>query len=426
MLRVTVDDLARWPVERLARLLMELAVEDRTLLVRLHETMVAVDPAPATADAAEALNIVAPGGALSSATPAGALNGFSPRDGGAPNGVAHDTPRPIVGQSKAIRQVLEQLERFASTDEPILITGESGTGKELVAHAVHNHSSRRHGPFVAVNCAAIPGTLVASELFGHEKGAFTGATGRSRGQIEHAHGGTLFLDEIGDMPIDMQPHLLRFLQERRIMRVGGREQIDVDVRIVAATNVDLPRAIGEGRFREDLYYRLNMLALEIPPLRDRPDDIPVLAKTFLREAAARFKRPVDGFAPEGLAALQAHDWPGNVRELIAVVRRAVIVSDVPLIGPENLMGLRDAAERTDIAPRNGPSPPVFAPAQPVGRPVPGSDEERAMLLDTLRGTQENVTQTAKELGVSRVTLYRMLRRHDIMLGRGLRAPPVVG
>ena len=402
MLRVTVDDLARWPVERLARLLMELAVEDRTLLARLHETMAAVDSAPSaapgTANGAEALNRPAP----------------------------HDGARPIVGQSKAIRQVMEQVERFAWTDEPILITGESGTGKELVAHAVHNHSSRREGPFVAVNCAAIPGTLVASELFGHEKGAFTGATGRSRGQIEHAHGGTLFLDEIGDMPIDMQPHLLRFLQERRIMRVGGREQIDVDVRIVAATNVDLPRAIAEGRFREDLYYRLNMLALEIPPLRERADDIPVLAKAFLREAATRFKRPVDGFAPESLAALQAHDWPGNVRELIAVVRRAVIISDLPLIRPENLTGLRDAAEKMEIVLPNGASSTVFAPAQQAGRPVPGSDEERAMLLDTLRGTQENVTQTAKELGVSRVTLYRMLRRHDIMLGRGLRAPPVVG
>ena len=422
---------------------MELAVEDRSLLVRLHETMVAVDPTPATANGAEALNDAARDGVLGSAAHDSALNGVSPRDSApnnparasapnnparanAPNSSARDSARPIVGQSRAIRQVLEQLERFAWTDEPILITGESGTGKELVAHAVHTHSSRRHGPFVAVNCAAIPGTLVASELFGHEKGAFTGATGRSLGQIEHAHGGTLFLDEIGDMPIDMQPHLLRFLQERRIMRVGGREQIDVDVRIVAATNVDLPRAIGEGRFREDLYYRLNMLALEIPPLRERPDDIPVLAMTFLREAATRFNRPVEGFAPEGLAALRAHDWPGNVRELIAVVRRAVIVSDVPWIGPENLMGLRDAAEKMDIASRIGPSSPVFAPTQPAGRPVPGSGEERAMLLDTLRGTQENVTQTAKELGVSRVTLYRMLRRHDIMLGRGLRAPPVVG
>jgi DNA-binding NtrC family response regulator len=425
MLRVTVDDLTRWPVERLARLLMELAVEDRTLLARLHETTAAVDHASTPANGTEAVNSP-PGNSPLGNNPLGnSPPGNGPLSGPAP----HDGARPIVGQSKAIRQVLEQLERFAWTDEPILITGESGTGKELIAHAVHNNSSRRDGPFVAVNCAAIPGTLVASELFGHEKGAFTGATGRSRGQIEHAHGGTLFLDEIGDMPIDMQPHLLRFLQERRIMRVGGREQIDVDVRIVAATNVDLPRAIGEGRFREDLYYRLNMLALEIPPLRERPDDIPVLAEAFLREATTRFRRPVVGFAPESLAALQAHAWPGNVRELIAVVRRAVIVSDLPVIGPESLMGLRDAAEKaekTDIVLPNGMPAPVIIPVQPAGRPIPGSDEERAMLLDTLRGTQENVTQTARELGVSRVTLYRMLRRHDIMLGRGLRAPPVAG
>jgi transcriptional regulator with PAS, ATPase and Fis domain len=365
--RVSVDDLARVPAERLARLLLERAAEDPTLLSRLYETV----------DARAA-----------SARPAA---------------------QAIVGDSSAMRRIASLLARFGRTDEPVLITGESGTGKELLARAIHDGSARAHGPFVAVNCAAIPSGLVASELFGHEKGAFTGAASRNPGQIELANGGTLFLDEIGDMPIGLQGHLLRFLQEGQIRRLGGRDTLTLDVRIVSATNVRLAQAITEGRFREDLYYRLNVLTLPVPPLRDRKEDVAQLALHFLRIAAEDFKRPKEGFTAEAMAALLRHRWPGNVRELMSVVRRAVVVGDGPLIGTSALIGLED----------DRPAPPG-----PAVAPKPGSDQERAALLGALERTDENITSTAGALNVSRVTLYRMLRRHGIVLKRGLAAPPV--
>jgi transcriptional regulator with PAS, ATPase and Fis domain len=293
------------------------------------------------------------------------------------------------------------------TDEPVLITGESGTGKELLARAIHDGSNRASGPFVALNCAAIAPGLVASELFGYEKGAFTGAATRTLGQIEHAKGGTLFLDEIGDMPVDLQGHLLRFLQEGQIRRVGGRESLNLDVRIVSATNVRLRQAIAEGRFREDLFYRLNVLTLPVPPLRERREDIPLLAHHFLHIATRDFGRDVDGFSAEAMAALLHHRWPGNVRELMSVVRRAVVISDGTLIEAAALDGLEERL--------------ILPPAMPR----PGSAEERAALLATLERTNENVTSTAESLCVSRVTLYRMLRRHGIVLKRGMAASPVI-
>jgi transcriptional regulator with PAS, ATPase and Fis domain len=317
----------------------------------------------------------------------------------------------IVGASPAMRHVAEMIKRFVRTDEPVLITGESGTGKELAARAIHGTSRRSKEAFVAVNCAAIPSNLVASELFGYEKGAFTGANVRTKGQIEHANGGTLFLDEIGDMPVDLQGHLLRFLQDGQIVRVGGRETVNVDVRIVAATNVRLRHAIAEGRFREDLYYRLNVLALHLPALRERSEDIDELARHFLREAGKDFGREVTDFEPAALDALRAHNWPGNVRELMSMVRRAVVIGDGPLVSVADLVGLGETGGA------------VYAgPAKPL--PRPGSHEERTALLDALARTQENVTLTAQELGVSRVTLYRMLRRHSINLSRGLKDPPI--
>jgi transcriptional regulator with PAS, ATPase and Fis domain len=403
MIRVTLGDLARLPVERLARLLMEVAAEDRTLLARLEATIQeSGDPQGSP-----------PLGNPPLGTP------VSDGDGGKNRSPASDRFE-IIGQSPAMRHILELIERFARTDEPILITGESGTGKELAARAIHARSRRHSGPFVAINCAAIPATLVASELFGHEKGAFTGAAARSKGQIEHANGGTLFLDEIGDMPVDLQAHLLRFLQERKIVRVGGRETIDVDARIVSATNVRVTEAIGDGRFREDLYYRLNTLSVELPPLRERPEDIAYLADHFLTQAAAQFGRDITGFAPEAMAVLLRHGWPGNVRELMAVVRRAAIVGDGQVIMPTDLIGMREPPARA--------VPVQPAPVQPVpaNRPIPGSAEEREALLSALNGTAENITLTAQELGVSRVTLYRMLRRHGIALTRGLKTPPITG
>jgi transcriptional regulator with PAS, ATPase and Fis domain len=365
--RVSLDDLSRMPSQHLARLLLERAVEDPTLLSRLYET---VD------DRASAQPPSAPA---------------------------------IIGDSPAMRQVTALLARFGQTEEPVLITGESGTGKELLARAIHDGSARARGPFVAVNCAAIPSGLVASELFGYEKGAFTGAAARSLGQIEYANGGTLFLDEIGDMPIDLQAHLLRFLQEGQIRRVGGRDTITLNVRIVSATNVRLAQAIAEGRFREDLYYRLNVLTLPVPPLRERPEDIPRLAQHFLRLAARDFNRPVEGFTPAAMATLRHYRWPGNVRELMSVVRRAVIIGDGPLVEAATLIGLDDR--------RDSP------PAAPVAW-RPGSAEERTALEQALEQMQENITSTAEALHVSRVTLYRMLRRHGIVLKRGLAPAPV--
>ena len=377
MRRVTLSDLSQLPAAKLAQLLMELAVADDRLLARLHETLGE--------------------GSLSRPDP--------------PPGNDKGTVSALIGNSLAMRQVLERMERFARTDDPVLITGESGTGKELAARALHAHSRRHAGPFVALNCAAFPSNLIASELFGYEKGAFTGAAVRTRGQIEHADGGTLFLDEIGDMPVDLQGHLLRFLQDGQIVRVGGREPVAVDVRIVAATNVRLHQAISEGRFREDLYYRLNILALSMPPLRERPEDIELLANHFLRHAAQQFDRIIVGFAPEAISVLQRHNWPGNVRELMAVVRRAVVMGDSEYITLDDLSGMDVPPPRSVVS---------------TNRPLPGSDDERAALQETLTNTQENITLTAHELGVSRVTLYRMLRRHGIVLNRGLKAPPVIG
>lgn len=380
MFRVTLSDLSRVPVERLAQLLMERAAEDRTLLSRLEATI-------------------------------------SEASGGRPASGA-DRPMPsgeaqteLIGQSMVIRRVADLLRRFAQTDEPVLITGESGTGKELAARAIHDNSRRRGGRFVAVNCAAIPANLVASELFGYEKGAFTGAAARTKGQIEHANGGTLFLDEIGDMPVDMQGHLLRFLQEGQIVRVGGRETISVDVRVVSATNVRLEQAISEGRFREDLYYRLNVLTVPLPPLRDRREDIALLAHHFLRQAAAQQGRDIAGFTPEALRMLCRYDWPGNVRELMSVIRRAVVIGNEAQIAEGDLFGLSNSVQVRGAAP----------PAQ-ASRPPPCSEAEREVLLRVLSETQENITLTAQQLGVSRVTLYRMLHRHSITLNRGLKAP----
>jgi transcriptional regulator with PAS, ATPase and Fis domain len=372
MIRVTLSDLSRVPVERLAQLLLEWAAEDHSLLGRLHATVA------------------------------------QSHDGGAqPEAIA---PSDIIGGSAPMQHVAGMLDRYAKTDEPVLITGESGTGKELVARAIHQNSRRRDGRFVAVNCAAIPSDLVASELFGYEKGAFTGALARTKGQIEHADGGTLFLDEIGDMPVSLQAHLLRFLQEGQIVRVGGRETINVNVRVVSATNVRLRQAIAEGRFREDLYYRLNILALALPPLRERHGDIETLARHFLRQAAAQFDRPIIDFTPDAIEALNRYHWPGNIRELMSVIRRTVVISDGPVIAAAELIGLGEPDQSFQV------------PIQPA-RPQPGSEDERLALMDALARAGENITETAKGLGVSRVTLYRMLNRHAISLSRGRKPTP---
>jgi transcriptional regulator with PAS, ATPase and Fis domain len=382
MLRVTLSELSRLPVERLAQLLMERAAEDRTLLTRLEATISEANVARPTE-----------GGDRPAVAPSGEIKS------------------ELVGQSMAIRRVGDLLRRFAQTDEPVLITGESGTGKELAARAIHDNSRRRGARFVAVNCAAIPPNLVASELFGYEKGAFTGAAARTKGQIEHANGGTLFLDEIGDMPVDMQGHLLRFLQEGQIVRVGGRETISVDVRVVSATNVRLEQAIAEARFREDLYYRLNVLTVPLPPLRERREDIELLAHHFLRQAAAQQGREITAFTPEALQMLCRYDWPGNVRELMSVIRRAVVIGNEAQVVAGDLVGFANAVQTRGVT-----------PTAPAPRPPPCSEAEREVLVRVLSETGENITLTAQQLGVSRVTLYRMLHRHSIALNRGLKTP----
>ena len=319
----------------------------------------------------------------------------------------------MVGNSSAMLDVFEQIRRFAACDVPVLITGESGTGKELVARAIHERSGRAQGPYVALNCAAVPATLIASELFGYEKGSFTGATGRKHGHIEHAHRGTLFLDEIGDTPIDLQGLLLRFLQEGEILRVGGRQPIKVDVRIVAATNVRLREAIAAGRLREDLYYRLNVLTLHLPALRERDGDVEVLATYFLRQIALELARDLRGFTPAALAALLAYPWPGNVRELIATLRRAVVLANGPLIDVSDLRLDLDPAP----LPLAAPSRAAMRPSRPRGapRPKPGSVGERDAILQAMQESGFNMTRAAQLLGVARATLYRMLQRNRIEL-----------
>jgi DNA-binding NtrC family response regulator len=318
----------------------------------------------------------------------------------------------MVGNSPVMLEVFDQIRRFATCDVPVLITGESGTGKELVARAIHHHSSRAAAPFIALNCAAVPATLIASELFGYEKGAFTGATARKHGHVEHAQGGTLFLDEIGDMPIDLQGLLLRFLQEGEILRVGGRRPIKIDARVVAATNVRLREAITVGRLREDLYYRLNVLTIHLPPLRERQGDVELLATCFLREIARQQQRDVRGFSPAAMDLLLDYGWPGNVRELIATVRRAVVLADGSLIEVSDLR-LEPAQTALAERPKSGPGRQRHN-GSALER---GSDAERGAVLSALHANRFNMTRAARALGVSRATLYRMLQRNQIELAQ---------
>ena len=316
----------------------------------------------------------------------------------------------MVGASAAMRRTFEQIRKFAQSNASVLITGESGTGKELAARAIHERSRVASGPFVAINCAALPPSLIASELFGHERGSFTGAVARKIGRIEAAHRGTVFLDEIGDMPVEMQAHLLRFVQERQIERIGGTRPISVDVRVIAATNTNLEEAVAKGRFREDLYYRLNELPLAMPALRERGDDVLLLAKFFLQKFAAEMGRATDGFQAPAERAIMAYAWPGNVRELIACVRRAVVISDGGLITAEDL-GL------------NPPSPPA-SQANPGSLGEVRAKTEGQLIRETLKAKGYNVTRAASALGISRVTLYRLLEKYDIQTRRRAnRVPP---
>jgi len=265
-----------------------------------------------------------------------------------------DVQYELVGSSRALRKVLEMARGVARTNSTVLLRGESGTGKELIARYIHRESNRADGPFVSLNCAAFPETLLESELFGYEKGAFTGAVSRKKGKFELAHGGTLFLDEVGDIPLTTQIKLLRVLQEREFIRLGGEEPIRIDVRIIAATNQNLEQLITEKRFREDFYYRLNVFPIVIPPLRERREDIPILAEHFVRIYAKEAKKHIVGISREGVDSLLRYPWPGNVRELENVIERAIILAEGPLIEEKDLLimpaGMHHREERGELLP----------------------------------------------------------------------------
>jgi two-component system NtrC family response regulator len=301
----------------------------------------------------------------------------------------------MMGASPAIRAVFESIRKVATTDAPVLLLGESGTGKEMAARSIHQSSARKDGPFIAINCSAIPETLLESELFGHEKGSFTGAHAQRKGRFEMAHGGTLFLDEIGEIPLALQVKLLRFLQEQCIERVGGRQPIQVDTRVVTATNADLKKGMTDGTFREDLFYRLAVVQVVLPPLREREGDVRLLGQFFLQRFGAQANKTGLAFDQEALRALDRHPWPGNVRQLENCVRRAVImcegkrltVRDLELgpAGPGATTSLKDARENL----------------------------ERDMIQNALRKHAGKIAPAASELGVSRPTLYDLMDKLGI-------------
>jgi DNA-binding NtrC family response regulator len=302
----------------------------------------------------------------------------------------------MIGASPAMLHLYKRIDRLVGVDSPVLITGDSGTGKELVAQAIHKHSARSNGPFVAVNCGELPEHLIQSALFGHERGAFTGAHQRRVGSIEAAGGGVIFLDEIGDLQLELQANLLRFLQEKTIMRIGSTRRIPVDVRVIAATHVDLRKAVEQGRFREDLYYRLSVLNLHVPPLAAREGDIDLFSELLL-ERFEDIKNPrVRGFSRDAIRAMHAYSWPGNVRELINRVQNALVMSESRLITPADLE-----------------LPPPVAESNVTSLSSARAAASRDVILQVLRREENNISEAARKLGVSRITLYRLMEKLEI-------------
>lgn len=307
-----------------------------------------------------------------------------------------DSNLGLAGTSAAMTAVRERLCKFASFDMPVLLTGETGTGKDVAARALHARSKRPNGPFIAINCGALPENLVQSELFGHERGAFTGASARKIGRIEAAGGGVVFLDEIGDLPLEAQCNLLRFLEAHTIERVGSNHSIEVDARVIAATHVDLKRAVAEGNFREDLYYRLNVLHVHLPALRERDGDAGILARHFLDEFGERHRTRARQFSPAALNAINAYAWPGNVRELINRVSSVAVTADKRVLGPADL-GLVNGGG-ADAAPN-----------------LQGAREQtdRETIVEHLRACGFNMSECARRLEISRVTLYRLCKKYGL-------------
>jgi Nif-specific regulatory protein len=319
----------------------------------------------------------------------------------------------IVGDAPSLRDVLAKVEQVAPTHSTVLLRGETGTGKELVAHAIHINSPREGKPFVRVNCAALAPGVLESELFGHEKGAFTGAAARRPGRFELADGGTLFLDECGDIPTEVQVKLLRVLQEREFERVGGTETVRVDVRVVSATHRDLEAQIADGKFREDLYYRLNVFPITLPPLRDRVEDIPRLVEHFVAKFNRTTGKQVRGFDAGALAALQQYSWPGNVRELENVVERAIIICKNSEVAAADLDFGRRAAAHNAGAPT--PVPVAVATAGSAGKPLQARlhEQEKSEIVAAIDRNQGNIAGAARALGINRSTLYYRLRKHGL-------------
>jgi two-component system response regulator HydG len=330
--------------------------------------------------------------------------------------------KPIIGRSRAMQRVLRSARLAAASDATVLITGENGTGKELIARAIHGNSPRRHGPFIPVHCAAIPETLLESELFGHEKGAFTGATARRIGRFEGARGGTIFLDEIGEFTPTMQVKLLRFLQEHRLMRVGGNQSVLIDARVIAATNANLEAMIQMGRFRQDLYYRINVLPIRVPSLRSRPEDIPLLVEYFVRKYRHEPQGGVRMLDGDDMQILSAYDWPGNVRELENVIERAMVM------GVQVGAILKGVRRRSDQEVRAAARPPAgrepesgeYAPAtdaRPGGStaatPLPLKEVERRHIETALQYTGGNRARAAKLLGINPSTLWRKMKQYKL-------------
>ncbi len=307
-----------------------------------------------------------------------------------------DTFEGMIGTSPKMQDVFSTIRKVATTDAPVLIRGESGTGKELVARAIHRLSLRESKHFIPINCSAIPENLIESELFGHEKGTFTGAHAQRKGRFEMAEGGTLFLDEIGDLPLTLQVKLLRFLQEKTIERVGGREQIEVDTRVLAATNRDLEEAMKNATFRDDLYYRLSVINISLPALRERDADVVLLAKTFLDRYTSETRKKIKGFSSEAIEAIESYSWPGNVRELENRIKRAVIMSEGKKITLEDLEMKAVAGKREGL---------VLKDAREI--------LEKGLILKAIARNENNLTKAASELGISRPTLYDLMEKLGI-------------